>query len=232
MKTPLSFVLILLCAVVAMAQQERNLTKSEFDTVIKGSSGHQVKWKGETYRMTVVTSAKQVNQPQTDWSSNMIFEYGPESAQRSVTTSTFGSNPPKTTETLRIGKWVYTRSGSDPWKRKEYAPSEANRETTEDSAAEVVRTNSEYKDLGTTTLMDKTVRVYRWTEHQSRTHSKTGMTYESDVRNTYWIDADGIMLKSEYYSEGRNSTGPRSTSVITTWERDPSIKFSEPDFVS
>ena len=226
MKKLLSFAFILCCAVIAAAQ-ERVIDKSEFDSLVTSGSRHHVIWKDEKYRMTVTTSSKAAGRPATDWSSKIVIEYGTPGETRSFSSSTFGEKVNPTSETLRVGEWTYSRTGDAAWKKKKYeAPVQKEREP---GPMELIGATTEYKHVGTGTFMDKPVQIYVKNEKATRVSKAKGETTESDVKVTYWIDANGTVLKNEYSSENRGPSVTSRTLITTTWERDPSIKFTVPE---
>jgi hypothetical protein len=172
-------VLVLCCVAIASAQ-ERVIEKAVFDVLVTEGSNHPIRWKGEKYRMTVTTSSKAVGRPQTDWSSKMVVEYGPAKAIRTVTTSAFGGNANPTNESLRLGDWVYVRTGSGPWTRKENVPAASAKEKEEDSL-KTLRSQAEYKYLGQERLTDIRVDVYVKTERQTKYNQKNGDNLETNT---------------------------------------------------
>lgn len=220
--------LLVLCFAAVAPAQERVLDKSEFDSMVVSGGNHRRIWKGEKYRMTVTTSSKAIDRPLTDWSSKMIFEYGPAGETRTITSSNFGDKVRPTNEVLRLGSWIYSRVDNGPWSKKAYVAAEpAKRET--ERPFETLTSTTEYKYLGPGNLTGKSVQLYTKIEKQTRVNKQSGETIESVVKLTYWIDEDGTIIKNEYASENR---GPRVTSqtVITTkWEADPSISFAVPE---
>jgi hypothetical protein len=161
----------------------------------------------------------------------MIFEYGSPTERRSITTSKFGDKSNPTREGLRIGYWTYSRSGNEPWTRKEYAPPEpVERDAGNDTLVSV--TNDEYKFQGTGYLKDKLVQIYERTYRRTTDNEKNGTRTEADVKVTYWIDSNGTQVRSEYRSESRGPSVTSETVIITEWEIDPSIAFVAPEVSS
>jgi hypothetical protein len=226
MKILFSLVFVLCCAVIIPAQ-ERLIDKAEFDTMVAQGNTHKLKW--EKYRMTVTTSSKTIGRPQTDYSSRMVIEYGPATDTRTSTTSVFGANPAKGWQSMRIGNWVYTRSGDGPWSRKEYALQAPAKESAE-SSYKVLTSQAEYKYLGQGTVMDTPVQGFVKTQRETKINQTTGENAESDSKMTYWVDAKGMILKSEYTSEHRGKFTSQ-TSVTMEWQLDPSITFTAPEIV-
>ena len=225
----LSCVVLTLCALATVPAQERVMDKTEFETLVSEGQKHPVKWKGEKYRMIVTTSSKAVGRPQTDWASKIIVEYGPAAEHRSVSSSTFGDKANPTQETLRVGNWVYRRSGNEPWTRKEYAESKAPERP--ESPVEILETDAQYKYLGPGSLVDKPVHIYVKAERQKKVDKKSGNTIETDSKVTYWVDSSGMVLKLEFTAESRATNVTSQTRVMTLWELDPSISFVAPDIV-
>jgi hypothetical protein len=212
-----------------VSAQERVIEKSEFEALVAEGSNHHIRWKGEKHRMTVTTSSKVPGRSQTDWSSKMIFEYGPAKEIRTVTTSSFGGNAVPRKESLKLDNWVYTRTGNDPWTRKEYVSAGAAKDG-EESTLKILKSQEEYRYLGPVRLIDVPVDVYVKTERQTKYNQKNGEKAENDIKVTYWIDAKGTILKSEFRGENRG-TITSQTSVITEWMLDPSITFTAPEMV-
>lgn len=227
MKILFYFVLVFCCAVMVPAQ-ERVMDKAEFDAMVNGGYDHRVKWKGEKYRMTVTTSSKVTGRPQTDWSSKTISEYGSSAEARSIYTSEFGGKASPAKESLRIGGWLYTRTGNDAWSRKEYVSSSGAEKEKEESSRKVLSSHAEYKYLGQTTLGNKPVHMYVKTERRTTLNERSGETTESESRNTYWVDEKGTVLKNEYKSDNR-SKHTSQTYILMAWELDPSIEFTAPE---
>ena len=227
MKTLIWFVLVLCCAVMVPAQ-ERVIDKAEFDAMMSGGYDHKIKWKGEKYRITVTTSSTMMGRPQTDWSSKTITEYGTSAETRSIYTSMLGGKPAPQKESLRIGGWLYTRSGDDAWTRKEYVPSSAAAKEKEESSRKVLSSQVEYRYLGQSTLGDRPVHIYIKTERKTIFNEKSGENAETESKNSYWLDGKGLVLKSEYTSEYRGKN-TMQTGVIMEYEIDPSITFSVPE---
>lgn len=227
MKTVIWFVLVVCCPVVVPAQ-ERVIDKVEWEGISTAGYNHKVIWKGEKYRTTVTTSSKVTGRPQTDYSSKSISEFGSSTEMRSVYSSVFGGKPTPPRESLRIGDWLYTRSGNDAWVRKEYVPSTAAAKDREENPRKILSSHAEYKYLGQSTLLDIPVHIYLKTERQTVFDEKTGENAETESRQTYWVDGKGTILKSEYTSERRGKS-VMHTSVILEYELDPSITFTVPE---
>jgi hypothetical protein len=228
MKILFSLVFVFCCTVIVQAQ-EHVIDKAEFDAIVAQGNTHKLKWSGEKYRMTVTTSSKTIGRPQTDYSSKMVFEFGPPTDVRTITTSMFGANPAKVWQSMRIGDLVYTRSGDDPWRRKEYAPPVPSKESAE-SPYKVVTSQAEYKYIGQGTVTDTPVQGFVKTERATKVNQTTGENAESESKIIYWIDAKGLIRKSEYTSEHRGKFTSQ-TSVIMEWQLDPSIAFTAPEIV-
>lgn len=219
--------MLIFSSVIIASAQERVIDKSEFDAMLAGGYGHQLKWKGEKYRMTVTTSSTFEGRPQTDWASKSINEYGTSAETRGIYTSVLGGKPNPTRETLIIGNWVYTRSGSDSWTRKEYvAPGPAKEK--EESNYKILSSQAEYRYLGQGKLGDRSARIYVKTERQTKFNQKSGESVETEHENRYWVDATGTIIKNQFNSETRGKSTTR-TSVTMEWELDPSITFTVPE---
>lgn len=232
MKT-LSFFVFFVCCVAIVEAQERVMDKAAFDAVVSEGSQHTTRWKGEKYRMTVATSTRVAGQRQSDYSSKMIFEWGSGSEFRSVSTSKFGDNPVAKREMLYPGncECVYSRSGEGSWTRKERQKTTNPAPEKKESPFDVVASEVKYAHVGAGSLLNKPVQIYVKTERGTTQSKSNGHTTESDVKVTYWIDADGIVLKREYASENRSAAVTSHTSVVTEWELDPSISFTAPEIV-
>ena len=222
-------VALTLCCFATVPAQERVIDKTEFESLVSEGQKHPLKWKGEKYRMTVTTSSKAVGRPQTDWSSKIIAEYGLATENRSITSSTFGDKANPTNEVLRVGNWVYRRSGNEAWTRKEYAESKAPERR--ESPVQILETDSQYKCVGPGLLGDKPVQIYVKSERQTKVDKQSGNPIESDTKATYWVDSNGIVLKHEYISESRGSKVTSQTRIVMQWELDPSISFVPPEIV-
>src|SRR5215217_5008904 len=110
-------VLLVFCFIAIGSAQERVIDKAEFDKALVEGGNHRLKWQGQKYRMTVASSAKTDGRPSTDWSSNMIFEYGLAKEMRSVTNSMFGEKIIPTKEFIIIGEAIYQRTATGSWIR-------------------------------------------------------------------------------------------------------------------
>ncbi|HKP68685.1 MAG TPA: hypothetical protein VJV05_05335 [Pyrinomonadaceae bacterium] len=229
MKKLLSFAFILCCAAIAAAQ-ERVIDKTEFDSLVASGTSHRAIWKDEKYRMTITTSSKAGGPSGTDWSSKIIIEYGSTTETRSFSSSVFNSNARPTNESLRVGEWVYSRTGDGPWTKKKFET--AAQKEREPSPMELIGATTEYKYLGPGTFRDVPVQIYVKTERTTKVGKTTGQNMETDAKVTYWIDSNGTVLKSEYSSENRGASVTSRTLITTVWERDPSIKFTPPEIVS
>src|SRR5687768_9982383 len=130
MKT-LFYLMLVFCSAVLVSAQERVMDKAEFDAMVNGGYDHKTKWKGEKYRMTVITSTTVPGRPQTDFSSKTITEFGSSMETRSTYANVYGGRPAPARESVRIGNWLYTRSGTDAWIRKEYVSSNSTPKETE-----------------------------------------------------------------------------------------------------
>ena len=227
MKTLIWFVLVLCCSVLVSAQ-ERVMDKADFEAIVNGGYDHKTKWKGEKYRLTVVTSSTVTGRPQTDLSSKTITEFGPLMETRTINTSTFGGKPSPGREMLRIGEWVYTRSGNDAWTRKEYVPSTTAEKEKEQIPRKILSSEAEYRSLGQSTLGNRPVQVYVKTERRTSLNERNGETTESNSTNTYWVDAKGTVLKNEYKSDNRGQQTSQ-TYLLMEYELDPSITFTVPE---
>lgn len=231
MKLLITFLLVF-CFVAVGSAQERVIDEAEFNSVVAEGGKHQLKWKGEKYRMTVASSAKTDGRPATDWSSNMIFEYGPPKVSRSVTTSTFGEKILPAKEFITIGDVLYQRIGSGVWTRPDRtgasAPQGSEKAATR---AQTLITEVEYKYLGTENLAGTTVQVYLKTERGTSTMENGD---KAEIRRTgkYWIGSDGLIMKSEHATEARGTTQTFRSSVISQYELDPTISIAAPKIVS
>lgn len=226
---PLFWFLLVICCVVIGSAQERVIDRAEFDAAVVEGGKHHLRWKGDKYRMTVTTSSKAVGRPQTDWSSKMVFEYGPAKEMRSVTTSSFGGSANPIEENLTLGSWIYSRTGNEPWTRREMT-AVGDAKKGEESTLKVLSSQVEYKYVGQSTLPNGLVHVYAKTERRTRYNEKTGAISETDGKTTYWIDSKGTVLKQEFKSETRGKITSQ-TFIIFEWMLDPSITFTAPEVV-
>jgi hypothetical protein len=226
MKRIFSFVLIL-GSVAVVAAQERVLSKAEFDAVVNDGYGHKEKWKGEKYRLTVTTSSTVAGRPHTDFSSKNITEFGPSGETRTISSSVFGGKASVPTETLRIGEWLYTRSGDEAWARKDYVASNTAAKDKEETPRKILNSEAEYKYLGQVSTGDNILHVYVKTERQTAFNEKTSETSETESKNVYWVNPKGIVLKNEYTSQHRGKNSMQ-TSLTMEWELDPLIAFEVP----
>ena len=211
--------------------QERVINQAEFDSVVAEGGKHRLKWK-EKYRMTVTTYAKTEGRPATDWSSNMIFEYGAPRELRSVTNSVFGEKIIPAKEFINIGDVSYQRTGSGSWTRHDSTGASASEKTEKAKTPEQLSvTEVEYRYLGTETLAGKPVQVYLKTERGMSTKDN-GENVQTDRKAKFWIGADGLIVKSEYSTESRSTAQTFRTSVISQYELDPTINVTAPKIVS
>ena len=62
---------------------------------------------------------------------------------------------------------------------------------------------------------------------------KSGETMEKDIKVTYWIDTNGMLLKTEFVAENRGSNHhlTSQTTIVFQWELDPAISFAVPEIV-
>jgi hypothetical protein len=226
MKILFCFVLVLSCVALVPAQ-ERVVEKAEFDKMVAGGYNHKLDWKDEKYRMTITTSTKAVGKPEMDYSSKTIMEFGLSTEARSIRSYAFGGKPGPTSESLRIGNWLYTRSGSDAWTRKE-APSEnlAAKEK-EESPYQIISSEAEYRYIGEGKLLDRPVQIFIKIDRQKKVGQKTGETSETESKTKYWVDQKGLILKSEFVAETRGKITSQTT-VNMEWQLDPSITFAPP----
>jgi hypothetical protein len=227
MKT-LFLVALLFYFAAPVSAQDKIIDKPEFDAAVVHASYHQKIWKGAKYRMTVTTSSKVADRPETDWSSKMVFEYGAANARRTLTTSAFGGKPIPAKESIVLGKWSYSRTGDGAWIRKEYE-SLAGKTEKDETPNETLPTDVEYKDLGPGDLMGKPVHIYAKTERRTRRDEESGEKRESFSKVTYWVGTDGALLRREYSSESRGTSATTHTVIITDWERDPTIDVTAPE---
>ena len=228
MKKSLCLVLVSCCVAIVSAQ-ERVLEKAEFEALVAEGGIHPFRWKDEKYRMTVTSSSKLIGRRQTDWASKMVVEFGPGKETRTVSTSSYGGSAYPTKETLTLGNWIYSRTGNDPWTRKEKAPVGAATKG-EESTLKVLSSQVEYRFAGQSSLRNSLAHVYVKTERQTKYNEKNGETFETDTRTTFWIDAAGMIIKQEFKAETRGKFTSQ-TSVIFEWMLDPSITFTAPEVV-
>ncbi|HUR97621.1 MAG TPA: hypothetical protein VMZ26_06075 [Pyrinomonadaceae bacterium] len=229
MKILITLLLVFCFAAIGLAQ-ERIIQKAEFDSVMTEGGKHQLKWKGEKYRMTVTTTSKALNRPQTDWASRMIFEYGPANEYHSVTTSAFGGKATPAKEFIKVGSSSYARSGDGSWGRIVDSPASAGQTEKPETPTRVLTNEVEYRHLGAGSINDKPVQIYLKSERKTYETEK-GEKFESDVKTRYWIGADGLFLKSELASENRGTAVTSRNLITTEWELDPTIKFTAPEVV-
>ena len=204
------------------------MDKTEFDAMVNGGYDHKTKWKGEKYRMTVITSTTVPGRPQTDFSTKTITEFGPSMVTRSTYANVYGGKPAPARESVRIGNWLYTRSGTDAWIRKEYVASGSTPKEPEPSPRKILTSQAEYKYRGQSTLSDRPVHIYIKTLRETGFNEKSGENYESESTNKYWIDAKGTVLKNEYRGENRGKITSQ-TSVSMEYVIDPSIIITAPE---
>ena len=224
-------VLSLLLATVVFGSiavaQERSIDKAAFESMVEAGNA-SVKWSGQKYRMTVNTRSKIDGRPQTDWSSNMIIEYGPKGEVKSVSNSSFGGTTRPTTRSLRLGDTVYTRTGDQAWMRTEKQVN-TPREPNESTTRETTESDIKYRYLGPAVYRNNTSQTYAKTSHRSSVDQTSGAKTESDITTTYWVDANGIILKTEFRAEGQGTNSTHHTMIVTEWELDPSIEFTPPE---
>jgi hypothetical protein len=232
MRSLIYFFLMVFCVVIAPAQ-EKIIGQAEFDAAVVTESSNRQKWAGtgETYRMTVTNSAKIIEKPESDYSSKMVFEYGVNGEVRDTNSSTFGGKT-TTSESLRVGKWIYYRTGTEPWARKERQPIQGNGQGSGSGCAaadELVSSETEYKYLGSGDIKGEVVRVYARTVREKKVNRTTGKFSDSVISSKYWINADGFTLKHELVSENRWERQNSRNRIVTEWEFDPTMVFTPPE---
>lgn len=229
---PLIGLLLLASSFVVGSAQEKVIDRSEFDSIVKDDKAQSQKWAGKSYRMTVSTLAQISGKPESDYSAKMIFEYGSNGSSRIIHSSTFGGKT-NTTETLKIGKLVYTRIGTEAWTRKEGqtspVPAQGSGNEADKAPFQVMSSETEYKYLGPGDYKGEKVEIYIRTERQKKVNSVTGKAMDSVITSKYWINGDGLILKNEIRSENHWTDQTSHNSIITEREPDPTMLFKEPD---
>jgi hypothetical protein len=230
MKLLITFLLVF-CFVAIGSAQERVIGQAEFDSVVAEGGKHRLKWK-EKYRMTVMSYAKTDGRPSTDWSSNMTYEYGAPRELRSVTNSMFGEKIIPAKEFITIGDVSYQRTGSGSWTRQDSAGTSVPQQREKATTPERVSiTEVEYKYLGIENTAGKPLQVYLKTERGTST-KESGEIVQMVRKAKFWIDADGLIIRSEHASESRGTTQTFRSSVISQYELDPTINITPPKIVS
>jgi hypothetical protein len=229
MKISFCFVLVFCCVAIVTAQ-ERVIDKSEFDAVVTDSNKTLVRLRNEKYRMTVTTSGKIIGRPKNDWSSKTISEYVSADQTRSIYSSMLGGKENPTKEAIVIGKWRYTRTGTDSWSRKAYEPgqTQAQQAPPYESPFEVIGTVADYKYLGKENLAGRSADVYQRIERQTKVNKKNGENTETETKLTYWVGEDRTLWKSEHRFDSRGATQTTQNMVILEWMSDPSLVITEP----
>ena len=225
---PLLIIGLVVCGLIGVAAQERVIGEQEFNAAVKNSERHSVAWSGKAYRRTTVSTAQAEGRPETDYSSRMVFEYGPAKERRTIFSSTFGGKPKGPDTSLLIGQWLYSRSGEGPWTRKEVQPGAKSDDVKTAGNDQVTVLSVEYRFLGEQAFKGRNARVYMRTEKSKRTSGSSGETFESESVSKYWIDAEGLLLREEYRGQSRSERLKSMATVISEWELDPTIEFKVP----
>jgi hypothetical protein len=230
MRSLICLTLLVFGAAIAPAQ-EKVIDQTAFDAVVKAGGRHTQKWAGKMYRMTVSTSATMIDRPELDHSAKMIFEYGLNGDFRNSSSSATGGKA-TTTESISVGNWIYSRKDSQPWLRRERQSGSGSGQSSDKNANtveyEVLSSVTDYKYLGAGELRGVPVQIYLRTERTKKVNKSNGVVTDSETARKYWINAESLILKSEFISDNRWSNSRSHNQIVTEWELDPTIVFKEP----
>ena len=217
----MKFLLILLLvftAFVAGFGQEKVISENEFTAVYD-------KWKllskEKSYRIKE-TFESYLNGNPSNHNEDSFSEYAPPDKKRFVSIL---KTPMFTTkiETIQIGEQKFTRKDEGEWKEvitKENAPPKRNRTISVE--------NNSYKYLDRETINGQKTEVYEQVIKHKITNEKTSVESNSTIKNKYWFDENGLLLKTttvaEIISGGMTSLSKRAY----VYEYDPNIKIEAP----
>lgn len=223
MKLVLTFIVIILGAVFALAQ-ERVIDAAEFDLALKGTDGHKTKWQGQPYRVTAETSAKIADKPDSDHSATILIEFGPARTIRTVHTSRFGGKT-TTEETLLIGDSSYSKTNGGPWITAARSPEPAaGAKPNKADTPSQVSADSTYFLVGKKPYKEATATVYRKVENSTKVNAATGVESRSVCTGAYWL-VDGVQRKYDLTCQHHWPTQTSTNVINTQWDLDPTIVF-------
>jgi hypothetical protein len=228
MKSILLAALVLLGSISIFAQ-ERTMSQTEFDSVIKNSKWALTEWKGKALRMTQTVEAKSEGKIQQSSSGKTIIEFASPTISRLITESISGSKITKS-ESIRIGDKTYRRSGDQDWIEGVTEVKEQRKATEPPptpAAENQVEKMTEYKYLGIEKLNGLTVNVYAVTTKVKRINPTTNKQTLTISTHKYWISEDGVKVKDEDTGETRGETNIYRRLTVA-WEVDPTIKVEAP----
>lgn len=215
---------------IGARSQERIMDRSEFEAAVRDDKDQTLMWAGKSYRMILYTSTSASDQPENDFSSITIIEHRPDGSSRSYHTYTFGGKKTETTETLKIGTSVYTRNGSEPWKATESQISQMDEKVSGSNSDQPHNATSEieYRYLGPGEWKGEKINLYLRTERVKETDATTGKSKGIIRSNKYWVNPEGLILRSEYRSESTSIIRVSRTFIAIERENDPNIVFVGP----
>ena len=225
MKLSLTFTMIMFGAVFGIAQ-ERVIEQAEFDSALVGTEEHRSIWHGQLYRMTVETSVRISGKPESDYSSTILIEFGPNRNNRSVLTNRYGGKT-TTEEKLRIGDFSYSKTNGGPWSKtaRTSSPS-ADTKPFEDPTLLVAADNT-YFLVGKKPYKEAMATVYRKVENTRKINKSTGTEAISVCTSVYWL-VDGVQRKRDLSCQYESPTHASSHRINMQWDLDPAITFNAP----
>jgi hypothetical protein len=131
-----------------------------------------------------------------------------------------------------IGSSVYMRNGTEPWKRAEIKTGEEDKKDTASSEpSQNTGSEIEYLSIGLGECNGEKVHLYLRTERRKETDTSTGKSIDSLITTKYWINPDGLALKSEYRSVSKSGDRTRRLSIFIERELNPNLAFVEPQIL-
>jgi hypothetical protein len=93
---------------------------------------------------------------------------------------------------------------------------------------QVLSSEVEYRSLGPAEWKGEKVHMYQRTERKKTVGGATGNVTDRVNVTKYWVNADGLIYRSEFRAESRSNARTSVTAVVTEREAVPGLTFSEP----
>jgi len=217
MKTILCSLLILFGLTSAFSQ-ERVISKSEFDVLLKNATEI---FKTIPYRVMVSAETKVNGKPQESSSSKTLIQVAG-ADKRHFVREYRSQKENKKSEFLQIGGKTFTRENEGKWQESTMPNNSA------ESRIKTISEQSEFRWIGRETLNNQSVDIYKKISTSKRLDTLNNQEILSTETVKYWIGANGALLKREMERENRRGENVfhfRNTAMI---EYDKNIQVIAP----
>lgn len=228
---------LILAGVAAVVGQEQEITETAFSSGMRRAQRPIGEWQGKSRRLIKTSESQHSTVPANNHVFKEISEHDASGSCRRAWESTAGGQR-RTSETISIGTFVFTRKGGEKWTRQERPtkrralyepPFESNLEADPATYANPYEpgVDVEYK-VGAGEHKNEAVLVFTRTKRSKRFNSKDGEMFNSEIVNRYWLSLQGRIVRFEQWTTDTGKGWEHKRKDTMEWEIDPTIVIKAP----